>query len=115
MKTYEIINIKKDMPNFEYALFLMESEIEACKAMGIPVLIVVHGYGSSGTGGVIKKEVKEDLIKLKKFKKIKNFVEGERCGLSNEVFEEMCSLYPDLLICDQLENLNSGVTVVWIK
>lgn len=115
MKTYQIINIKKDMPNSEYAIFLMEREIDACRAMDIHVLIVIHGYGSSGAGGTIKKDVKEVLIKLKHFRKIVDFVEGEKCGQSNEVFARMCEKFPDLIVCDQIENLNSGVTVIWIK
>ena len=115
MKSYQIINIKKDMPNFEYAVYLMEKEIEICKAIDIPVLIVVHGYGSSGAGGVIKKEVKESLIRLKHFKKIIDFVEGEKCGRSNEVFFKMCEKFPDLILCNQIENLKSGVTVIWVK
>jgi len=111
----KVINIKKDMPNSEYAIFLMEKEIDIQRAMGENVLLVIHGYGSSGEGGLIKREVKRDLERLKHFNKILDFIEGERCGETNETYKLMCSKFPELLISKDLGNLNSGVTIIWIQ
>mgnify|MGYP004629308437 FL=1 len=110
-----VINIKKDMPNSEYAIFLMEKEIDILRAMGENILIVVHGYGSSGEGGLIKREVKRDLERLKHFNKILDYVEGEKCGETNEVYKAICLKFPELVINKDLGNLNSGVTLVWIQ
>ena len=111
----KVINIKKDMPSSEYAIFLMEKEIDIQRAMGENVLLVIHGYGSSGEGGLIKREVKRDLERLKHFNKILDFIEGEKCGETNETYRLMCSKFPELLISKDLGNLNSGVTIIWIQ
>ena len=111
----KVINIKKDMPNSEYAIFLMEKEIDIQRTMGENVLLVIHGYGSSGEGGLIKREVKRDIERLKHFNKILDFIEGERCGETNETYRLMCSKFPELLISKDLGNLNSGVTIIWIQ
>jgi len=50
-----VINAKQDFPNSSYAVFLVEQEIELSEKLGVNALVVIHGYGSHGTGGVIKK------------------------------------------------------------
>ena len=49
-----VVNIKKDNPNADYALFLIDEEIRYSKATGNRVILIIHGYGSHGQGGVIK-------------------------------------------------------------
>ncbi|MBQ7307612.1 MAG: hypothetical protein IJW82_03695, partial [Clostridia bacterium] len=60
------INIKQDSPPADIAVFNLSKEIIYAKKTGIEVLKVIHGYGSHGKGGEIKKMVKKYLISAQK-------------------------------------------------
>lgn len=99
----------------EYAVFLLESEINDAKATGHNVIVAIHGYGSSGVGGVIKQTVTEFLENMKKFNKIKDFIHGSHWGESNPVVKQMLKKYPQLIVNTQIMSLNSGVSIVWVQ
>ena len=113
--TMKVINIKEHMPNSDYAIHLLDEAIHDNKLMDEKVIIVVHGYGSHGVGGVIKSSVMQHFQKLRKEGKIIDFVQGEHWGDSNELKNQLCVLYPELILSSQLYNQNSGVTVVWLQ
>ena len=56
-----VINVKKDFPTVDYALYLIDQEIKYSKAIGNIAIVVIHGYGSKGKGGVIKDAIKKYL------------------------------------------------------
>lgn len=72
-----VVNIKRDNPNVDYALFLIDEEIKYSRAVGNRVIVIIHGYGSHGQGGAIRQGVKEYLPKLKKSGTIITYVFGE--------------------------------------
>ncbi len=110
----ETIDIKSDMPPADVAVAKLEIMIDIFKKENVEVLKVIHGYGSHGKGGEIKKGVKKLLLLLMHFGKIKNFVCGENWGTevieANKVYEK----YPKLLFDADLKNYNSGITIVFI-
>ncbi len=106
-----IVNIKKDFPDCEYAIFLAEKEIEFSLKEGSEILILIHGYGSNGVGGTIKKELHAKLRELVLKKKIKAFIPGEEFTMLKDDVAKICEKYPNL-ITDQLLNLNPGVTII---
>ena len=109
------INIKKDMPNADYAVFLIDKEIMLSDKTNINVIIAIHGYGSSGKGGVIKKDLHKYLNKMKTYNKIVDYIPGEMWSDLNEKVKEMQAKYPELILNSNLANFNNGVTVIWIK
>lgn len=111
----KLINVKKDNTSPDYAVHLVDEAIKECKAVNIDVIIVIHGYGSSGVGGVIKQNVVQFLAEQKKFKKIKDFVLGENFSDLHDTVKQMQHKYPSLILNKQLQSYNSGVTVVWVK
>lgn len=110
-----VINAKKDFPYPDYAVFLVEREIELSEKLGVDALIVIHGYGSHGKGGVIKKELHLKLKEFVKNKTIVSFFKGEQWGEHNEEVTALKKQEPELILHPLLNNLNSGVTVVWIR
>ncbi len=108
----KIVNIKENHPNCEYAMFLLETAITDAIACGEKGLIIIHGYGSHGKGGDIKKSAMQTLKKLKKMGKIKDFVKGEQWGETNSVVLNAEKEFPELILQQNLHSLNSGVTVV---
>lgn len=107
-----IINIKEDNPNSDYAMYLLDEEIKYSQAVGNRVIIVIHGYGSHGVGGVIKQKLKNYLPELKKKKVIEDFVLGENWGDLNETKQKICKISPEAILNENLSSINSGVSVV---
>lgn len=110
----ETLNLKLDMPPTDVAIAYLEQMIDIFKKENVEIVKVIHGYGSHGKGGEIKKGVKKLLFLLMHFGKIKNFVCGENWG--TEVIEEnkIYEKYPELLFDADLKNYNSGITIVFI-
>ena len=109
-----VVNIKKDFPNVEYALYLLDQEIKYSKAVGNRAIVVIHGYGSHGKGGVIKESIKEYLPELKKKKVIIDYCYGEMWGDNNPTKIKMCEICPELILHENLQNLNSGVSIILV-
>lgn len=109
-----VVNIKKDFPNTDYAMFLIDEEIKYSKAVGNKAIVIIHGYGSHGTGGAIKEAVKSYLPELKKKKIIKDYVFGENWSDTNPSKIVMCEVCPELILQENLYSLNSGVSVILV-
>ena len=109
-----IVNIKKDNPNVDYALFLIDEAIRYSRATGNRVVLIIHGYGSHGQGGAIKQGVKIYLPELKKAGVISYFVFGENWGDTNETKIEIERIDPEIILSEQLFCINSGVSFILI-
>lgn len=109
-----VVNIKEDNPNSDYAMYLLDEEIKYSKATGNRVIIVIHGYGSHGVGGVIKMAIKEYLPRLKKNKVIVDYVFGENWGDTNETKNLICRISPDVIVNEHLLSPNSGISVILV-
>ncbi len=111
---YRLVNLKDGMPNTDYAVFLLEKEIQFAKAEDCNVLVFIHGYGSKGYGGAIKLEAEKKLQQLKKEKKIATYVCGDRWSDRVEDVQRIYRYAPELMINNQVSTINSGVTVVLV-
>ncbi|MBQ0017396.1 MAG: hypothetical protein KBT30_02045 [Clostridiales bacterium] len=109
------LNIKEDMPPADVAVARLEIEIEAYTKTDVGVIKVIHGYGSHGTGGEIKKLLHNRLNQLKKHGKIKDFIPGEKW--SDIVIENKGFVidFPDLILDSDLKNYNNGITLVFLR
>ena len=105
------LSLVKDNPNTDYALYLIDQEINYSRAVGNHVIVVIHGYGSHGAGGLIKNAVKEYLPRLKKNRIIREYVFGENWGDLNESKQLITSICPEVILHENLQGLNSGVSV----
>ena len=109
-----VVNIKEDMPNVDYAIYLCDKAIDDAKIMGEKVIIVIHGYGSNGVGGLIKMALKQHLDILKKHKSIEEWVPGEKWCDSNPITMRISAKCPEVILNSNLQNLNSGVSVIMV-
>ena len=107
-----VVNIKKDNPNVDYALYLIDEEIRYSRATGNKVIVIIHGYGSHGTGGAIKEGVKRYLPNLKKSGIITDYVLGENWGNLNPVKKMIESIDPQIILNENVYLINSGVSVI---
>lgn len=108
---YKIINLKKDSPTVELALSILEIEVEVARREGIVALKIIHGYGSHGVGGEIKRALPFWLSRAKKRNFIRDFVKGEQWTASEKAdkFKRLC---PELLGDPELYFANAGVTII---
>lgn len=107
------INIKEFFPDVSLAVANFEIEIERSKIEKICVLKVIHGYGSHGFGGAIKKEIRKKCEQFLKERKIKNYVSGEMWGNSN-LIKSLQNDFPELVLDTDLKNFNNGITLILI-
>ncbi|MFA5636598.1 MAG: Smr/MutS family protein, partial [Anaerovoracaceae bacterium] len=55
------VNLERGYPTADMAVRNMVDHLGTCKRQGIRSVVLVHGYGSSGTGGKIKTAVRRKL------------------------------------------------------
>lgn len=108
------IDVKSDMQTCLMAGAQLEMEIDACKLGGFSVLKVIHGYGSHGVGGDIKKEIHKRLKLLKSRKIIRDYIPCETWTVNNIKRKKAIEECDKLLADSDLYMLNSGVTIVII-
>ena len=110
----ETLNIKDGLPPSDVAVANMEIAIDLYKNSETKVLKVIHGYGSHGVGGEIKRLVQLKLSELKKQKKILNFIPGEKFGEEQKRDYFILNNFPELILDADLKNYNSGITLVFL-
>lgn len=97
------------------ALATIQKEIEILSLSDCKVLKIIHGYGSSGVGGVIKKELSILLKDLCKQGKILDFVANERFVEPTAKYKRFTKLYPELILDSDLQNQNPGITLIFLN
>ncbi|HBP44005.1 MAG TPA: hypothetical protein DD621_05030 [Clostridiales bacterium] len=110
----KLINLKEGVYP-DVAVYMLNYEINMAKLSDINVIIAIHGYGSHGCGGLIKQEIHNNLRLLKSGHQIVDYVKGEQWSENNPIYDSLTDLEPELILNSQISNLNSGVTIVWVK
>ena len=105
------VNLKHGRPTVETALGRLAVEIENARNEGVSVLVLVHGYGSSGRGGIIREECRKYLEHMRRNRQINDFVPGDGGGKSGPV-KALFRRYPQLRNDRELIVPNPGITSV---
>jgi len=110
----KFINLKECSPTVDYALAVVEIEIENAKAEGVTCIKVLHGYGSHGKGGIILVELRKRLRNLLKQNKISDYFGGDEWNIFSP--RTMAILNADKSIAgdEDLNRVNSGITIIKI-
>ena len=91
------------------------AEIKLAKREGAKVLKVIHGYGSTGTGGKLCIGLRKSFGLRKKEGIIKDFIPGEDFSIFNNVVLQLLEAAPQLRGDPDLNATNEGVTFLWLK
>lgn len=100
------------MPTVEQARTRLNQELRIAKTNGEKAMKIIHGYGSTGKGGAIKRDVLQTLNAKKRQGIIKNFVKGEDFSPFTEASRSITSAYPALTKDKDYLNANEGITIV---
>ena len=107
---YTEINIKEGMPVVAEAMRYLQDSVTRLKRDKYDVVLIVHGYGSTGKGGAICQKARQWLKAQERGGKVKRVIFGEDFTLFN--FDALALKNK----CRDLEPLlrvsNHGVTVV---
>ncbi len=106
------INIKKGMPFVDEALDILSLELDLARSQGVQLLRVIHGYGSSGTGGKIKQAVIQELESLSRAGRVHAYVAGERYSEDTQQGQDLLSHFPGLGSTLVSDRHNPGITFV---
>jgi hypothetical protein len=112
-KIYEL-NIEQGYPTVDTAMKYVEHGLARAKAYGYPVIKLIHGYGSSGSGGKIKTAVHRELNKYKTAGKIREFTAGENFTPFDSATQRILSACPDITRDRDYLKANHGITIILI-
>lgn len=111
MKLYTA-NIEKGMPTVAQARIRLDQALRTARSQRYTVLKIIHGYGSSGKGGAIKKDVHIVLQEQKKQGRVRYFVSGENFSPFDAETRSILDTYPVLRKDKDYSRGNAGVTIV---
>lgn len=106
------VNLEQGLPTVEQALQRLQQEIRTAQLERIRILTLIHGYGSSGKGGAIRKECRKKLDYICRRDEIKAFIPGEEFNRRQGTTKQLLSRFPQLADHPHLNRYNKGITVV---
>lgn len=106
------VNIKFDLPTADDAVKRITYNIRNGKSWGAGAIKIVHGYGSSGKGGKIRREARKYLARQKQIGAINDFIEGESFSIFDNATRIAFSRCPELRSDRDLDRHNNGITIV---
>ena len=106
------INLKSDMPSVHEALRRLDREIALARREKHSLLKVIHGYGSTGSGGDIRIAVQRRLHDLAEAGQIRDCIFGENWSKTDEATWRLLQAQSDLKSDLDLGRRNQGITVV---
>ncbi|HSW44505.1 MAG TPA: Smr/MutS family protein [Phycisphaerae bacterium] len=106
------IMLKEGMPTVEEARRRLKEELEQARRHGDRVLKLIHGYGSTGVGGVLRDAIRSSLRRRCKEGKIRAFVAAERWDSLDKSVRTLLDTCPELARDADFRNHNEGVTFV---
>jgi hypothetical protein len=109
---HKTFNLEAGRPVVEIALNRMNEIIEDSARNHVNVLTLIHGYGSSGKGGVIRLECRKSLDFLKSKGVINNYIIGEDFNKRSGSVKSLLRRYPQLEADKHLNRGNRGITLV---
>ncbi|MFT5700620.1 MAG: hypothetical protein ACI8ZB_003495 [Desulforhopalus sp.] len=110
--TQKTVNLEMGRPSLEVALNQMAEVIADGQRNNVNVLTLIHGYGSSGRGGVIRTECRKTLDFMKRKGRIYNYICGEDFNKRSAPVKSILRRYPELESHKNMNRENRGITLV---
>ena len=105
-------DIKSDMPTADQALRRVDMALATGRMSGAAAVKLIHGYGSTGRGGVIRTQARRHLGELRAKGKIKRFIPGEDFSIFSESTRQAFQACPALRQDRDLDRQNNGITII---
>jgi hypothetical protein len=110
------INIKQGSPHVEEALELLTGQLRKCLELGVKAVILIHGYGSSGEGGRIKRAIHDALENNRYSDRVDEYFFGENAPFGSESYHTLLKRRPSLKrYLKRFKEGNAGMTVLLLR
>lgn len=109
---FEVLYLEDGSPSAHEAVALMKQALRNFRKSQVKVVRIIHGYGSTGPGGAIKKAIFAPLKELVKSGAITTFIIGEEFKCSNHYAHSLVNKYPFLKRDSDYLHPNLGITIV---
>jgi len=106
------LQLKQDMPTVAEAMRHLELSLTGLRGTRTRVVKVVHGYGSTGKGGVLAPAVRRRLRALQARGWIRGFVPGEDYSEYTDGGRGLLARHPSLKGTFRSDRENPGITMV---
>lgn len=106
------INLEKGFPTVAQALDRLQRAISTSHQERIRVLTLIHGYGSSGKGGAIRRECRKTLDYLYAKGEIADVVTGEDFNRRHGKVRNLLNCFAELAHHPYLDRRNKGITLI---
>ena len=110
-----LIDLKDDIYSVEYALAVVEIEIEGAKREGLSAIKVLHGYGSHGVGGAIMLALRRQLALWKKNGFVVDYFGGDRWDMFDKASQKILMQDKGIVGDEDLGRSNPGITIIRLK
>ena len=110
-----VINLEKGRPKVEAALTRLRLEMSTLRRIGVQTIKIIHGYGSSGSGGAIRLATHQYLCDQLKNKTIRAFCPGESFGPFENAGRQIVEMAPVLHKDPDWGRQNDGITMVVLR
>jgi len=107
-----VVNLEEGFPTRDQAYQKLEAALARARKDGITVLKVIHGYGSTGAGGVLRFAIRSFLRQRKEKGEIASFVNGESWSSFDERSKLVFAKAPELILDSDVGRNNKGITLV---
>lgn len=111
----QTINLESGMPNTLDAMANLNNRIYAVRASGTRAAKIIHGYGSTGKGGAIRKSCRHKLLEYRRRGVIKDLCAGEKLGPFSEEGRRFAEKFPEVRKDIDWGRMNEGITIVLFK
>lgn len=106
------INIEEGLPTLEEARMRLKSELAKCQDQRAKAAKIIHGYGSTGVGGILRHGIRKSLISRRKEGQIRAVVFGENWSVFDSNARAILEVCPELAKDRDLCNSNPGISIV---
>jgi hypothetical protein len=107
-----VLNLKAGMPTVEQAKRRLLESLYAPRGASGPVVKIIHGYGSTGTGGAIRGAIRELMAQWQREGKVLKVVAGENWSIFDAGSQDLRQRYTFLGKDEDLDRGNAGMTLV---
>ena len=106
------VNIEQGRPTVEQALARLKRELITARQEKNRIVTLIHGYGSSGKGGVIRQECRKTLDYLCSRGEIHTVIHGEDFHRRHGSTKHILGRFTELYRHPHLNHKNKGITLV---
>lgn len=111
MPAFKILNIEAGLPTVDEARQRLLAELRQARQSGIIAIKIIHGYGSTGTGGALRPALRKSLLLRKKEGLVTRVIFGEKWSVFEEDARYAIERCPELRSDRDLNRSNAGITI----